>query len=92
MEFPSGEKEEIYFIPLIEQLEEELENPIRKPYVRSKDSTMVGEGEVHNVNDELRIGGGINIGGGGGRGGRGDLEPFGFPILYEDTTVTMKNI
>ena len=46
-----------------------------------------GEGEVHNVNGEFRIGGGRGNGGrgrggnrgrSGVRGGRGELEPFGF--------------
>lgn len=57
-----------------------------------------GEGEVHNVNgEENRIGGGRSRGeardrnGGGGRG-RGNQDPFGFPILDEDTTLKMKNI
>jgi len=96
-------EEEIYFIPLIEELEEEVENPIEGPYIRSKSSTMEGEGEVevHNLNREFRVGGEIGNGrrgrvggrgGGGGRGGRGEPKPFGFPILDEDTIVTMKNI
>lgn len=64
-------------------------------------STIVGEGEgeVYNVNGEIRIGGGRgrggNRGGGrgqGGRGGRGELDPYGFPIFYEDTTTKMKSI
>jgi len=51
------------------------------------------------VNDENIIGGGRggrgrggNRGGGGGRGARGDLKHFGFLILDEYTTITMKNI
>jgi len=61
-----------------------------------------GEGEVLNSNGEQpRIGGGRggrggNRGGGrgGGRGRGEDINPlpFGFPILDEDTTMTMKNI
>lgn len=61
-----------------------------------------GEGEVHNLKGEQpRIGGGRGGGRGCGRGGRGggrgrgediNPEPFGFPILDEDTTITMKNI
>lgn len=55
-----------------------------------------GEGELHNVNGEkhrIGWGGGGNRGGGrgGGRGrGRGNPKPFGFPILDEDTTLTIK--
>jgi len=56
-----------------------------------------GEEEVHNVHgEENRIGGrGRGRGGernrGGGRG-RGNRDPSRFPIIYEDTTLTMKNI
>ena len=78
---------------MIEEPEEELENPILEPYISSKESTMAweGEGEVHNVNGEHRIGGGR--GRGRGRGvSRGDPETFGFPIFDEDTTTTIKNI
>ena len=84
---------------------EEAGNPILepKPYISSEESTITGEGEgeVHNVNGEQpRIDGGRGGNRGGGRGGgrgrgRGEdinPEPFGFPILDEDTTVTMKNI
>jgi len=87
--------------PKLEEPEEEPENPILESYISSEVSTIdgEGEGEVHNVNGEqTRIGGG-NRGGGRGRGGRrgrrggrGGPEPFGFPILDEDTTTTMKNI
>ena len=65
---------------------------------------MVGEwkGEVHNINGEQpRIGGGRGGYRGGVRGGRGggrgrgggiaNTEPFGLPILDEDTMSTMKN-
>jgi len=55
-----------------------------------------GEGEIHNVNGELRTRGGKvkggNRGGGGDRSGRddgGELDPYGFPIFYEDTTTIM---
>jgi len=56
-----------------------------------------GEGEVHNVDGEQhRIRGrGGNRGGGRGGGigrGRGNPEPFGFHVLEEVTTLTMKNI
>ena len=90
--------------PDLEELEEELENPILEPYISSKESTMAGEGEgeVHNINGEQpRIGGGggRNRGGGRGRGGRrergggrGDPKPIGFSILDEDTIAKMKNI
>lgn len=68
-----------------------------EPYISFEGSTMdgEGEGEVHNINGEQpRIGGrGGNSGGGrGGRIWRWDPEPFGLPILNEDTTTTMKNI
>ena len=45
--------------------------------------------------EQPRIGVGRRGGIGGGRGregGRGDPKPFGFPILDEYTTTTMKNI
>ena len=44
----------------LEELEEELENPILECYISFEESTMVGEGEgeVHNVKSELGIGGG----------------------------------
>ncbi len=59
-----------------------------------------GEGKVHNLNGEQpRIGGGRGRNRGGGRGGargrwghRGGPKYFGFPILNEDTTTTMKHI
>lgn len=69
IEIPSEEEEEeTYFKlpiteePKVEDLEEELENPILEPYISYEESTMVGEGEgeVHNVNGERpRIGGGV---------------------------------
>lgn len=56
LEIPNEEEEEEnYFnLPLIEELKEELENPILEPYISSKESTMVGEeeGEVHNINGQ----------------------------------------
>jgi len=79
-----------------------IEEPkeLEEPYIRYEESTMVeeGEGEVHNVNGKKnRIGGGRGRGGGGDRNrgggiGRGNQDPFGFPIFDEDTTLTMKNI
>ena len=80
----------------LEELEEKLDNPVVEPNIYSEESIMAeeGEGEVHNINGEQhRIGGegGGNRGGGRGRG-REDLKSFGFPILDEDTTLTMKNI
>lgn len=100
LEVPSEEEQEIYSnIPLVEEQEEVLDNPIIEPYISSVESTMAGEGEVHDVNGELRIGGGWgrggNIGGAGrkcGRGGRGEPNRYGFPIFDEDTTTTIKNI
>ena len=92
---PSEEEEETFFdIPLVEEPEEEVDNPIVEPYISSKESTMAreGEGEVHNEEGELIIGGGRGRGGnrGGGRGGKGDdrdQDPY-----DENTTTTMKNI
>lgn len=82
---------------MIEELEE-----LEEPYISFEESVMVveGEGVVHSVNgEENRIGGGRGRGRGGGAGrnrgggrGRGNQDPFGFPILDENTTLTMKNI
>lgn len=64
LKVPSEEEEETYFnIPLVEEPEEELDNPIIEPYISSEESTMAWKGEVHNVNGELRIGGGRGKGG-----------------------------
>ncbi len=87
-----------------EELETYSEQPlIEEPkileehYISSKESIMAeeGEGEVHNVHGEEDRIGGRGRGRGRGRGGgsgRGNQDPSGFPILDEDTTLTMKNI
>ena len=78
-----------------------IEEPERleEHYISSEESIMAEEweGEVHNVHGEKnRIGGrGRGRGGDRNRGqgrGRGKKNPYGFPILDEDTTLTMKNI
>lgn len=90
----------------LEDVENPILEPEPESYISSEESTMVGEGQgqVHNLNGEQpRIGRGRGGGrqgggrGGGREGGRGrgyniNLEPFGFPILDEDTTITTKNI
>lgn len=74
LEVPSEvEEETLSEVPLVEEPEEEIENPIVEPYISFEESTMVGEreGEVHNVDGgEFRFCGGRVKGGyrGGGEG------------------------
>ena len=102
LRIPSGEEEvePLFHIPLIEEPKEEKLTLQVESYTDSEETIMAEEGKDGEFT--LFGGGGRGRGrgnhgegrgnNGGGRGNREIYNSFGFPIVYEETDATMKNI